>query len=198
MTSNAQFLQNRLRSSKRPDLAEAVAGAHKYLRLEDLLGGNFPNYEGAVGLRLALDPTASVPADEDEWIEEALLRFPASGLQEVETAWFDHLEEHEDEWEAILDAEWSAAAPRRAARQLRIKAQQEAKAKAEKVQRAQKEAKDKEDKERRQMELNEAERKQKQRMPLYSKPTPAHQPEPALAGQPINECTFVSSTAADA
>lgn len=70
------------------DLAGAVANGRKYHRLEDLLGGLVPEYEGAVGLRLAFNPNAAVPSSKEEWIKEALAKYAEEeDLQRIMVEW---------------------------------------------------------------------------------------------------------------
>jgi hypothetical protein len=72
----------------RQDLADAVRGGRKWHRLDDLLGGNPPDYEGAVGLRLAFNPTAAVPVSKEAWIKEAMVKYGRDeGLHYILESW---------------------------------------------------------------------------------------------------------------
>lgn len=75
MTREEQLLHQELAQLGRLDLAAAVADGRKYHRLDDLLGGWPPEFEGAVGLRLAFDPNAPVPSSKEDWIATALVKY---------------------------------------------------------------------------------------------------------------------------
>ncbi|BEJ17996.1 hypothetical protein CspHIS471_0702730 [Cutaneotrichosporon sp. HIS471] len=74
-TPQEEDLIHELHALDRQDLANAVRHGRKWHRLDDLLGGNPPGYEGAVGLRRAFNPAADVPASKAEWVKEATVKF---------------------------------------------------------------------------------------------------------------------------
>lgn len=82
------LLQQKLIALGRQDMAEAVANGRKYHRLEQALSGILPPYKGAVGLRRAFDPKASVPRSKEAWIAEAMIKFADDeGLKVVVAEW---------------------------------------------------------------------------------------------------------------
>ncbi len=70
-----EALRQELLKMGREDLASAVQGGVKYHRLNHLVEGFPPYYEGAAGLRLAFNPEAHIPASKEEWVAEALARY---------------------------------------------------------------------------------------------------------------------------
>ncbi len=87
-TPQEEDLVQELHVLGREDLAEAVRGGRKWHRLEDLLGGNPPEYEGAVGLRLAFNPAADVPVSKEAWIKEAMVKYGSDeGLHYIFELW---------------------------------------------------------------------------------------------------------------
>lgn len=115
MTREEKILHQELVDLGRPDLAAAVADGRKYHRLEDLLGGLPPEFEGAVGLRLAFDPTARVPSSKEEWISEALVKYADDeDLQSIVRQWPVYREEAEAK-EARIRKKKEAKAERKAA-----------------------------------------------------------------------------------
>jgi hypothetical protein len=72
----------------REDMVEAVKHGIKYHRLDYFTFRETPTFEGAVGLRLAFDPDAHVPASKDKWIEQALEKYKDDeALQHVVKEW---------------------------------------------------------------------------------------------------------------
>jgi hypothetical protein len=89
------------------DIANAVQDGFKYHRLNDLVKGFPPRYEGAVGLRLAFNPDAHVPASKEEWVAEALVKYADDeGLRQVISSRRQYLKEHKEEFDAFFMEAW--------------------------------------------------------------------------------------------
>jgi hypothetical protein len=84
LRSHEEALRQELLKMGREDLASAVQGGVKYHRLNHLVEGFPPYYEGAVGLRTAFNPEAHIPASKEEWVAEALARYANdAALQQI-------------------------------------------------------------------------------------------------------------------